>query len=88
METREPMDATMRISTEPDFLQGGVTERRIREESDRYTSILQGFALRMERERAAIDREFIRRTLAIAQDPFAVLDRPEAQLQEEPEPHL
>jgi arylsulfatase A-like enzyme len=86
MEVRGQDDATILISSEPDFLQGGVTERRVRDETAKYRRFVDELDARYEREHKALDRVFVTRITAISDNPFVTFVSDEGDVRELPEP--
>jgi len=72
MDQRPALDATVLISSQPDFLEGGVTERRIRDETALYRKQVEQLDAEFERRHIALDRIFISRITGIAADPFVM----------------
>lgn len=66
------VDQTVLISSQPDFLNGGVSERRLRDETAMYRKQVEALDAEFERRHIALDRIFISRITAIAADPFVM----------------
>lgn len=80
------MDATLIVSSQPDFLQGGVTERRVQQEVAAYRKQVEALDHEYERRHIALDRVFITRITGIAADPFITFasDRVDESVDTEP----